>query len=202
MPVKTKRKLDPVASRKHLKLNRNRRTNSTPIKSFKIFLFPDLEKYFHWITIVLYFCEPREILFNLIPFTCQNLVLKILDVEVETRFLFQSSIKENNNQAIHIVKNRKINGKKKTYRCTVPLNFSSSKNCKIRNTSSRLKEDMAPPSSDCSSANYQIQTQTSWWPNKEAKNDLSSNILRFPPSFLQPFLQVDIKQCYKWQQPR
>lgn len=44
-----------------------------------------------------------------------------------------------------------------TYLWTVSLNFSSSKNCKIKNTSSLLKEDIAPGNPNRSSAKIGIQ---------------------------------------------
>lgn len=47
----------------------------------------------------------------------------------------------------------------KTYLWTVSLNFSSSKNCKIKNTNSLLNEDIVPGTSNRSSANIQYQTK-------------------------------------------
>lgn len=48
---------------------------------------------------------------------------------------------------------------KQTYLWTVSLNFSSSKNCNIRNTSSLLKEDIAPGNPKRSSAKIESLNQ-------------------------------------------
>jgi hypothetical protein len=62
------------------------------IQCFQVFLFPNLKENLHGITIVVHFCEARKVPLHLLPFTTLYLILKILHVEEESRFLLQPVI--------------------------------------------------------------------------------------------------------------
>lgn len=86
------------------------------VQCLEILLLPNLKKYFHWISIIIYFRKTREVFLNFIPVPIMHFILKIFHIEEKPRFLLKP-IMENKainaaNLSTKILKHKLIQKKK------------------------------------------------------------------------------------------
>jgi hypothetical protein len=145
-------KIESIKTYKYREREREREREGeieVPVKSFEILLLSDLEENLHGVSVIVDFGEPREVPLDLIPLSGQSLLFEVFHVEEEPRLLLQPMPPKRhriqNPKTRPEKRNSNNNNKEESYLCTVSLNFSSSRNWRIRNTNSLLKDDIFAP---------------------------------------------------------